>query len=80
MEPRRVPTRVELSPRNIKSSEDDVHGDFNLNDDCLLAAYSGDSEHSGAEEAADGPGHLHEDGGLLLHRHLLRSSVQRGGC
>lgn len=36
------------------------------------------SEHSGAEEAADGLGHLHEDGGLFLHRHLLRSSVQRG--
>lgn len=36
------------------------------------------SEHSGAEEAAHGPGHLHEDGGLFLHRHLLRSVVQRG--
>lgn len=38
----------------------------------------GHSEHSGAEEAADGPGHLHEDSGLFLHRHLLRSIIQRG--
>lgn len=45
-----------------------------------LAEDSGHSEHSGAEEAAHGPGHLHEDGGLLLHRHLLRSPVQRGNA
>lgn len=43
-----------------------------------LSADSGHGEHSGAEEAADGPGHLHEDSGLFLHRHLLRSTVQRG--
>lgn len=43
-----------------------------------LSAYPGDREHAGAEEAADGPGHLHEDGGLFLHRHLLRSAFQRG--
>lgn len=38
----------------------------------------GHSEHPGAEETADGPGHLHEDRGLLLHGHLLRRSLQRG--
>lgn len=42
------------------------------------SADPGHSEHSGAEEAAHGPGHLHEDGGLFLHGHLLRSVVQRG--
>lgn len=42
------------------------------------SADSGHGEHSGAEEAAHGSGHLHEDGGLLLHRHLLRSTIQRG--
>lgn len=44
------------------------------------SADSGHSEHSGAEEAAHGPGHLHEDGGLFLHGHLLRSAVQRGNA
>lgn len=42
------------------------------------SAHSGHGEHSGAEEAAHGSGHLHEDSGLLLHRHLLRSTIQRG--
>lgn len=48
---------------------------------CFLLSRSADQghgEHSGAEEAAHGPGHLHEDSGLLLHCHLLRSAVQRG--
>ncbi len=42
------------------------------------SADSGHGEHSGAEEAAHGPGHLHEDSGLFLHCHLLRSTFQRG--
>lgn len=35
-------------------------------------------QHSGTEEAPDGLGHFHEDGRLLLHRHLLRGPFQRG--
>lgn len=36
------------------------------------------SQHSGAEEAADGPGHFHEDRGLLLHCDFLWRPIQRG--
>lgn len=36
------------------------------------------SQHSGAEEAPDGPGYLHADGRLLLHCDLLWRPLQRG--
>lgn len=39
---------------------------------------SGYSQHSGAEEAPDGPGHFDEDSGLLLHCDLLWRPLQRG--
>lgn len=42
------------------------------------SADSGHGEHSGAEEASHGPGHLHEDSGLFLYSHLLRSAIPRG--
>lgn len=35
-------------------------------------------QHSGAEEAPDGPGYLHADGRLLLHCDLLRRPLQGG--
>lgn len=44
----------------------------------FLSENPSDCEHSGAEEVTDGLGHLHEDGRLLLHGHLLRSPLQRG--
>lgn len=44
----------------------------------LLSADPRHRQHSRAEEAAHGLGHLHEDRGLLLHRHLLRGALQRG--
>lgn len=44
----------------------------------LSAEDSSHSQHPGAEEAPDGPGHFHEDSGLLLHCDFLRRPLQRG--
>lgn len=42
------------------------------------AADPSHGEQPGAEEVVDGSGYLHEDGGLSLHRHLLRGTFPRG--
>lgn len=43
-----------------------------------VPAHPSHGQQPGAEEVTDGPGYLHEDGRLPLHRHLLRSTFPRG--